>query len=43
MTTDTDPPDTIKQPGLWRDNGWTARVVKNEDDDGWAVEMRVDG
>ena len=43
MTTDTDPPDTIKEPGLWRDNGWTARVVKNEDDDGWAVEMRVDG
>ena len=43
MTTDTDPPDTLKQPGLWRDNGWTARVVKNEDDDGWAVEMRVDG
>ena len=43
MTSDTDPADTIKQPGLWRDNGWTARVVKNEDDDGWAVEMRVDG
>ena len=43
MTTDTDRPDTIKQPGLWRDNGWTARVVKNEDDDGWAVEMHVDG
>ena len=43
MTADTDPPDTVKQPGLWRDNGWTARVVKNEDDDGWAVEMRIDG
>src|SRR6185436_15029225 len=24
---------------LWRDNGWTARVIKNEDDEGWAVEM----
>ncbi len=24
---------------LWRDNGWTARVVKNEDDEGWAVAM----
>jgi len=24
---------------LWSDAGWTARVVKNEDDDGWAVEM----
>ncbi len=29
----------LHQPRLWRDNGWTARVVKNEDDDGWAVEM----
>jgi hypothetical protein len=28
---------------LWRDNGWTAKVVKNEDDDGWAVEMIRDG
>lgn len=28
---------------LWRDNGWTARVVKNEDDEGWAVEMVRDG
>jgi hypothetical protein len=23
--------------------GWTARVIKNEDDDGWAVEMILDG
>ena len=28
---------------LWIDNGWTARVVKNEDDEGWAVEMVKDG
>lgn len=28
---------------LWRDDGWTARVIKNEDDDGWAVEMIEDG
>jgi hypothetical protein len=28
---------------LWRDNGWTARVIKNEDDDGWAVAMTPDG
>ncbi len=28
---------------LWQDNGWTARVVKNEDDEGWAVEMYKDG
>ena len=34
---------TVKEPGLWRDNGWTARVIKNMDDDGWAVEMILDG
>ena len=35
--------DAIKEPRLWRDNGWTARVVKNHDDEGWAVEMVLDG
>jgi hypothetical protein len=34
-----DPTPAIKEPRLWRDNGWTARVIKNEDDEGWAVEM----
>jgi len=29
----------IHEPRLWRDNGWTARVIKNNDDEGWAVEM----
>lgn len=33
----------IQEPRLWQDDGWTARVIKNEDDDGWAVEMRLDG
>ena len=33
----------IQQPRLWQDDGWTARVIKNEDDDGWAVEMLRDG
>jgi hypothetical protein len=28
---------------LWRDDGWTARVIKNEDDEGWAVAMCKDG
>lgn len=36
-------PDPLKEARLWRDEGWTARVVKNEDDDGWAVEMTKDG
>jgi hypothetical protein len=31
--------NTIHEPRLWRDYGWTARVVKNNDDEGWAVEM----
>jgi hypothetical protein len=35
--------DPIHDPGLWRDNGWTARVIKNEDDEGWAVAMTRDG
>lgn len=30
-------------PRLWHDTGWTARVIKNEDDDGWAVSMTPDG
>ena len=33
----------ITEDRLWRDNGWTARVIKNEDDDGWAVSMTPDG
>ncbi len=42
-TNDTDPSESIHEAGLWRDNGWTARVIKNEDDEGWAVEMIKDG
>jgi hypothetical protein len=33
------PPDEISDPRLWKKDGWIARVLKNEDDDGWAVEM----
>ena len=29
----------LHEARLWRDNGWTARVIKNEDDEGWAVAM----
>ncbi|MSP56547.1 MAG: hypothetical protein EXR69_13250 [Myxococcales bacterium] len=42
MMPDPETPD-ILEPRLWRRDGWTARVVKNEDDDGWAVEMTRDG
>jgi hypothetical protein len=40
---DADPTTSVCEPRLWRDNGWTARVIKNEDDEGWAVEMAKDG
>ena len=35
--------EKIQEPRLWRNDGWTARVIKNEDDDGWAVAMVKDG
>ena len=28
---------------MWTGDGWTAQVIKNEDDDGWAVAMVKDG
>jgi hypothetical protein len=35
--------EAIREARHWRDNGWTAQVIKNEDDDGWAVSMTPDG
>jgi hypothetical protein len=32
-----------QDPKLWKADGWTARIIKNEDDEGWAVEMTSDG
>ena len=32
-----------KEARLWVGDGWTAKVLKNEDDDGWAVAMIKDG
>jgi hypothetical protein len=32
-------PEIIKEARRWQDNGWTAQVIKNEDDEGWAVAM----
>jgi hypothetical protein len=50
MTSDTfaandasEEPAAVTTPTLWIDRGWTARVIKNIDDDGWAVEMILDG
>jgi hypothetical protein len=33
----------VHEDRLWSDDGWTAKVIKNEDDDGWAVAMTLDG
>lgn len=35
--------EIINEAGLWRQKGWTAQVMKNGDDDGWAVAMTRDG
>ncbi len=43
MTEPQDSVEKVTEPRLWHDNGWTARVIKNEDDDGWAVAMTPDG
>jgi hypothetical protein len=32
-----------QDPAHWKADGWAARIIKNEDDDGWAVEMTRDG
>lgn len=39
MTENT--PGPIHQDRVWSDARWTARVIKNEDDDGWAVAMML--
>ena len=39
----TDLPEKTQEPRLWRSDGWTAQIIKNEDDDGWAVAMTADG
>ena len=42
--TDPVPENTpIQQARLWQDPCWTAKVIKNEDDDGWAVAMYRQG
>ncbi|MEC5217557.1 hypothetical protein RCH09_002515 [Actimicrobium sp. GrIS 1.19] len=40
---DIDPDADINEPRLWRSVGWTARVIKNDDDEGWAVAMIKEG
>lgn len=43
MTEFEDAGEKVHEARRWRDNGWTARVIKNDDDDGWAVAMTPEG
>jgi len=43
MTDDTLDTPFIQEPRVWQNETWTAKVIKNEDDDGWAVAMFKDG
>jgi hypothetical protein len=33
----------LQEPRLWQNEQWTAQVIKNDDDDGWAVAMYRQG
>ena len=35
--------EPIQEATVWSDAIWTARVIKNEDDEGWAVAMTLSG
>jgi len=37
------PDESIHEARLWSDGVWTARVINNDDDDGWAVAMFLQG
>ena len=38
-----DTPEKIQDPRRWSGDGWIAQVIKNDDDDGWAVAMTAEG
>jgi hypothetical protein len=42
-TQDTPDRPLLQEPRLWQNEQWTAQVIKNDDDDGWAVAMYKDG
>jgi hypothetical protein len=43
MNETTPDDEVLHEDRCWRDKGWTAQVIKNEDDDGWAVAMTLQG
>src|SRR5204862_6855800 len=36
---DTELEDETSDPRVWKKSGWIACVIKNENDEGWAVSM----
>ena len=43
LQTDNDNTAWAQEARLWQNDEWTARVIKNDDDDGWAVAMYKTG
>ncbi|MSQ03244.1 MAG: hypothetical protein EXR71_15360 [Myxococcales bacterium] len=43
MASEDDDNCDVMEDRRWRRGGWTAQVLKNEDDDGWAVSMTCAG
>lgn len=39
MTERTPDSPLVQEPRRWQNEHWTAQVIKNDDDDGWAVAM----
>lgn len=40
---ESDATENRQTPTFWQQSGWTAKVQKNEDEEGWAVAMTMDG
>ena len=40
MNDDTPDSPLLQEARLWQEENWTAQVIKNEDDDGWAPMKR---
>lgn len=43
LQAETDHNPLIQEPRLWQNELWTAKIIKNDDDDGWAVAMFKEG
>lgn len=41
--TGRDDAPSIHEERLWHEQGWTARIMRSEDGEGWSVEMTPDG